>query len=404
MSSDSHGAPRRIYMDNSATSSPKPPGVLRAINDYATRLGASPGRGLYAEAREAGRLMQLCRQRINTLINGENPSHVVFTLNTSDALNMAIRGILRPGDHAITTALDHNSVLRSYNHLATHHGLKFTRVACDPQTGLIDPEDIRKAITPATKLIAVNHASNVAGTLQPIIEIGRIARDHGVTYLVDGAQSLGHVPVDVRAANIDLLAFPGHKGLLGPVGTGGLYIRPGIEKIMTTVREGGTGSRSDLDVQPDILPDRFEPGSHNTLGILGLSEGVQYILERGIDDIWAHEQSLCRTMIEALSDRAGMPGLKYFGPQGIKNRMGVFSVRIEGFESPQALADLLESRYGILTRAGIHCAPWAHETFGTRALGGMTRISFGPFLTREDVLYACDALSQICHEHAVGAR
>jgi cysteine desulfurase/selenocysteine lyase len=400
-------APRRIYMDNSATSSPKPPGVLRAINDYATRLGASPGRGMYAEAREAARLMNQCRQRINTLINGSNPSHVIFTLNTSDALNLAIRGVLRPGDHAITTALDHNSVLRSFNHLAMHHGLKTTRVACDPTTGLIEPADIRKAITPATKLIAVNHASNVMGTIQPIGEIGKIAREAGVTYLVDAAQSLGHVPLDVQAEMIDLLAFPGHKGLLGPVGTGGLYIRPGVEKIMTTVREGGTGSRSDLDVQPELLPDRFEPGSHNAMGILGLSEGVQYILEQGVENIWQHELSLCRTMLEALSDAgipgAGLPGLKLFGPSGIKNRLGVFSIRVEGLQ-PQALSDVLENRYGILTRSGIHCAPWAHETLGTRASGGTTRLSFGPFNSREEVVYAGDALAQICQEQVAGAR
>ncbi|MEX1017133.1 MAG: aminotransferase class V-fold PLP-dependent enzyme, partial [Phycisphaeraceae bacterium] len=258
--------PRRLYMDNAATSFPKPPGVLEAMTRFATELGASPGRGAYAEAREAGRLMHQCRERINSLIHGENPGHVIFTLNTTDALNMAIHGLVRPHsqhNHVITTALDHNSVLRPFNRLATCDGIEQTRIPCDPVTGLVDPGDIQKAITPRTCLIAVVHGSNVTGTLQPVAEIGAIAREHDVPFLVDAAQTLGHLPVDVQRDHIDLLAAPGHKGLLGPLGTGFLYIRPGLEKQMRTVREGGTGSVSEHDVQPDFMPDRFEPGSHN---------------------------------------------------------------------------------------------------------------------------------------------
>jgi cysteine desulfurase family protein len=393
-------------MDNAATSFPKPPAVHEAMMRFATQLGASPGRGAYAEAQEAGRLLFECRERINRLIHGESPRHVVFTLNTTDALNLAIRGVLRPGDHVVTSWLDHNSVLRPLNALAgqeSARGVEQTRVECDPLTGLVDPDDIRRAIRPNTRLIALVHGSNVSGTLQPIREVGRIARERDVAFLVDAAQTVGHVPLDVRADFIDLLAFPGHKGLLGPLGTGGLYIRPGLEDRMRTVREGGTGSISEQDTQPDFLPDRFEPGSHNAIGIIGLSEGVRWILERGVDKLWAHEQDLCRVMIEGLSDEAGLPGLTYFGPQGIRSRCGVFSVRLApgtGFDAPQALSDALESRYGILTRSGIHCAPLAHQTFSTHALGGMTRFSFGPFLTRQDVLYACDALAQICQEAA----
>ena len=387
-------------MDNAATSFPKPSAVHEAMTRFMTELGASPGRGAYSEAREAGRLLTQCRQRINTLIHGEKPEHIIFTLNTTDALNLAIRGLIQPGDHAITTWLDHNSVLRPFNALDKQIALEQTRVPCDPNTGRVDPDDIQRAIQPRTKLIAVVHGSNVTGTLQPIAQIGQMARQHDIPLLVDAAQTLGHIPIDVQADMIDLLAFPGHKGLLGPLGTGGLYIRPGIEKRMKTIREGGTGSLSESDTQPDFMPDRFEPGSHNAVGIIGLSEAVRWILEQTVEKLWRHEQSLIRTMIAGLTDHGTMPGLTYFGPQGIKDRCGVFSVRVEGIQDPQALSDLLEQEYGILTRSGIHCAPLAHQTFGTHALGGMTRLSFGPFLTTQDVQYACDALGQVCDPYA----
>ncbi len=397
---------RRLYLDNAATSFPKPSVVHQAMMQYATELGASPGRGGYAEVQEAARLMHQCRERINRLIGGTSPEHVVFTLNTTDSLNLAIRGTLLPhvragrGVHMVTTWLDHNSVLRPFNALCERWGIEQTRVRCDPSTGLVDPDDIRKAIRPETRLIAVVHGSNVTGTLQPVAQIGRIAREHEVPLLVDAAQTVGHVPVDVERDCIDLLAFPGHKGLLGPLGTGALYIRPGLDTQMESVREGGTGSISEQDTQPGFMPDRFECGSHNAIGIIGLSEGVNWILERGIDTVWAHERELIRTMVEGLSDTGDVPGLKLFGPQGVGHRCGVFSVRIEGMDKPQALSDLLERRYGILTRSGIHCAPLAHETFGTHDIEGMTRFSFGPFLVKQDIKYACDCLAQLCLEQA----
>ncbi len=389
----------RVYMDNAATSFPKPPSVHAAMTRYATELGASPGRGGYAESVESGRLLSVCRQRINTLINGENPDHVIFTLNCSDALNLGIKGAVRPGDHVITTQLDHNSILRPLNRLVADGVIEQTRVPVDPQTGLVGPDDIAKAIRPNTRMIALLHGSNVTGTMQDIEAIGRVAREHEVLYLVDAAQTLGHYPIDVQAVGIDLLAAPGHKGLLGPLGTGLLYIRPGVEKQMTTIREGGTGSVSEQDTQPELLPDRFEPGSHNTPGIVGLSEGVGYILKRGIEKMWAHEQALIKTMIESLTEWGQMPGFELFGPPTVKSRCGVFSVRVEGLE-PEALSGVLDSEYGVLTRSGLHCAPGAHDTLGTLARGGTTRFSFGPFLTTQDVKYACDALGQVCHRMA----
>ncbi len=391
----------RIYMDHAATSFPKPQEVIDAMVRYQTELGASPGRGAYAEAQESAAGMQVCRQRINTLLNGQSPDHVVFTLNTSDALNLAIRGLVRSGDHVVTTWLDHNSVLRPLNELEARGEITQTRVRCDPATGLVDPEDLRAAVTERTRLIACVHGSNVTGTLQPVRAIGAVARACGVPLLVDAAQTAGHVPIDVQADGIDLLAAPGHKGLLGPLGTGFLYIRPGVEKLMRTVREGGTGSRSDLDVQPEFMPDRFEPGSHNALGILGLSAGVKYILDRGVPALWAHEQTLVRAMIDGLRDAT--PGLTLYGPPGVADRCAVFSVRIAGIDDPLELAMWLEREYGLLTRAGIHCAPLAHRTIGTHAAGGTTRMSFGPFTTLEDVAHACDALAEICAAVGAGA-
>jgi len=390
----------RLYFDNAATSYPKPRAVLEAMQRYATELGASPGRGSYRESIEAGSLIARCRQRICSLINGQSHDHVIFTLNCTDALNHAIRGVVLADTtrkrHIITTELDHNSILRPFNALCRDDKVTQTRVPVDPKTGLVDPQQIDDAIRPETCLIATLHASNVTGTMQDIGAIGQIARRRGVLFLVDAAQSLGHYPIDVQEMNIDLLAAPGHKGLLGPLGTGVLYIRPDVELDMTTAREGGTGSVSEQDTQPEFMPDRFEAGSHNTIGIIGLSEGVNHILQRGVRNIWAHEQSLIKTMIESLTEWGEMPGLTLYGPQTVKDRCGVFSVGIDGLD-PHELSAILESEYGILTRSGLHCAPGAHATIGSTPRGGTTRLSFGPYLQPHDVKYAADALGQICH-------
>jgi cysteine desulfurase family protein len=394
---------RRIYLDNAATSFPKPPCVQEAMVRYATELGASPGRGAYAEAREAGELLYDCRVRINQLIHGESPDHVVFTLNTSDALNLAIHGLIHPRAkrrHIVTCHLDHNSVLRPFNTLVERGLATQTRVECDPITGRVDPDDIRRALQPDTGLVAIVHGSNVTGTLQPVHEIGRLCREHAVPFLVDAAQTAGHVPIDVQRDSIDLLAAPGHKGLLGPLGTGFLYLRPGMENQLETVREGGTGSVSELDVQPDFMPDRFEPGSHNALGLIGLHAALGWVLDQTVDKLWAHDRLLTQTMIDGLLDRDAMPGVRLVGPQGIKYRCGVFSFALEEpgltrFETPAALADALEQEFGILSRAGLHCAPLAHRTVGTHEAGGTVRLSFGPFVSPQDVKYACDALAHL---------
>lgn len=397
---------RRLYLDNAATSFPKPPCVHEAMLRYATEVGGTAGRGSYAEAREGGRVIRECRRRVCTLINGESADHVVFALNASDALNLAINGIVqqrlldRPGEpvHLVATEADHNSVLRPFNALRDV-GAEWTCVPCDPETGVVDPAAMERAIRPETALVAVLHASNVTGAVQPVAEIGAICRGRGVPFLVDAAQSLGHLPMDVRAMSIDLLAFPGHKGLLGPLGTGGLYLRPGMEALVRPMRVGGTGSQSEQDVHPTGMPDRYEPGSQNAVGLAGLGAAVKWILEQG-PALHEHERTLIREMLEglgaldALGEKPGRLGLRLLGPRSVEGRVGVFSLVHETL-SPHELAGVLEQEFGILARAGLHCAPRMHGALGTRGAGAL-RLSVGPFVTVEDVRFACRALGEVC--------
>lgn len=433
----------RLYLDNAATTFPKPRSVHEAMSRYATAIGASPGRGSYAESVEGGAIIARCRRRIAELFNAESAEHVVFTLNTSDALNLAIKGLVgrrqrrlverfgRGAEgpvHVVTTSMDHNSVLRPLNALASDvlgPRVEWTCVPADPVSGLVRAEDLRRAIRPETALVAAVHASNVTGVLQPVEAFGAVCREAGVPLLVDAAQTAGRVPIDMRAASIDLLAFPGHKGLLGPLGTGGLVLRPGMERQIDSVREGGTGSVSERDVQPAEMPDKYEPGSHNTVGLAGLLAGVEWVLERGARRVFEEEQSLVALTLASLlgggervrlSDGSlglgpAFPGLRLLGlgpsadtdvgggGRGASPRVGVFSYVHESLGAAE-LAAILESEYGVLTRAGIHCAPRAHETFGTLRAGGAVRMSYGPFVTPQDVRYALDALSRVCTEVA----
>ncbi len=388
---------RRLYMDNAATSFPKPKAVLEAMSRYTLELGASAGRGVYREAIETGALIAECRRQLCLLFRGGKAEHFIFTLNCSHGLNLAIKGLINganPG-HAICSDIDHNSVLRPFNKLAENGWLTQTRLPIDPVSGLLDPDDVRQAIRSETRLIVATQASNVSGTVQPIREIGAIAREHGIPFLVDAAQAVGHIPIDLEADNIDLLAAPGHKGLLGPLGTGFLYIRPGLEKLLSTLEEGGTGSVSEQDRQPEFLPDRYEAGSHNAIGIAGLLEGVKWIAGQTVEKLAEHDRTLSKVFLDKISQ---VEGLTYYGPRGLEHRTSVFSIRLKGFE-PYELSRLLEKEGGVLTRPGLHCAPMAHRSFGTLEVGGTTRFSFGPFLTASDVEFAGDLVAALSRSH-----
>ena len=395
--------PRR-YFDNAATSFPKPPAVAAAMSRYMAEVGAA-GRGGYAEARHSAALIRKCRERICKLINGESAEHVVFALNATDALNLAIKGAARgfarrtgKRPHVVITNMEHNSVLRPVNELAADGLLDVTKVNADPATGMVDPSDVARAVKPGmTAFVAINHASNVTGSVQAIEEIGpRVRASTGEAdrplFVVDASQSLGHWPVDVRAADIDLLAFPGHKGLLGPTGTGGLYIRPGVEQRLATFREGGTGSVSESELHPTMMPEKYEAGSHNTVGIVGLSEGVAWLLDRGVDAVRRHELDLLARLLESLHAMRD-DGVRVLGEAPIAQRVGVVSFTHAAY-SPAELATVLEAEFGILCRAGLHCAPLVHQMLGTAPPTGegAVRLSIGPFLTEADVRAAVGAI------------
>ncbi len=382
---------RRIYADNAATSFPKPPCVMDAVNAYASQLGASAGRGAYREAMETGELLAEGRRRIARMINGESSDTIVYAFNCSGALNMAIHGLLHRGSHVVASRMEHNSVLRPLHALMQSHDIRVTWIDADPTTGVVDLDAFINALTPDTKLACLNHASNVTGTLQDIARVGAACRKQGIPLLVDAAQTVGHVPIDVQALNVDLLAFPGHKAMLAPLGTGALYIRPGLEDKIAPHIQGGTGSVSDEPVQPSFLPDKFEPGSHNALGIAGWVAALKWLEDKTIDAVRAHDLELSHAFINQTAD---IDGLRIFGPTDPVARVSVFSVAIDGLE-PSELAALLETEFGILTRPGIHCAPFVHETLGTTAAGGTVRLSFGVFNTLDDIAHCTQALAEL---------
>ena len=383
---------KRIYMDNSATSFPKPDAVTDAMVAFARKCGASAGRGAYAEAKTCEQIIATARRRMAKLINAESPERIIFAMNCSEALTIVIRGLLNTTRkaHAITTAMEHNSVLRPLNALKRQRHLEPQFIPCDPVTGLLDPDDIKRAIRPDTKLIACVHVSNVTGTIQGIEQVVRIAREYEIPSLIDAAQSAGHLEIDVRELGADFVAFAGHKGLLGPLGTGVLYIRPGLEARLPTMKEGGTGTISEQPVQPQTTPDKYEIGSHNAIGLAGLSEGVSWLLKKGIDSIRRRDRELCEIFLGKIE---GVEHLTLYGPRDLDRRTGVFSVNVAGL-SPGELAQRLEKDFGLCTRSGVHCAPLAHKTIGTHP-AGTCRLSFGHFTTENEVTFAAEALMKI---------
>jgi len=379
-----------IYLDNAATSFPKPEPVYLALDKFARTQLANPGRSGHRMATEAERTLDDARHALNRFFNGEDPKRWVFTLNCTDALNIAIKGTVKPGDHVITSDLEHNSVSRPLRALEHRGVITLTRLASD--RGYIDPDDVRTALTPATSLVALTHASNVLGTVQPIEAIAPIVRAAGALFLVDAAQSAGVVPIDLRATPIDLLAFPGHKALYGPTGTGALYVGPRARP--RAWREGGTGGDSKSEFQPDLMPYFLEGGTPNVLGVAGLAAGIAWVAERGTEASRRHEVDLLQRVVDWVE--ASPDGWKVAGRWDPATHVGALSLIVpdpDVFPS-QDLAIALDSSFGIAVRAGLHCAPYAHRALGTFP-DGTLRLSPGPFNTAGEVDAFLLALTEI---------
>ncbi len=378
-----------IYFDNSATSWPKPPGVKAAMAGFLDEIGANPGRSGHSRSIEAARTLYDAREALAGLFNVRDPLRIVFTLNATDALNLALKGLLRPGDHVITSSVEHNSVMRPLRNLE-RSGVEVTIVPCS-EKGSLDPFDLEKQIRPRTRLVVLSHASNVVGTLLPIREVGQITRRSGLFFLVDAAQTAGVYPIDAERDGIDLLAFTGHKSLYGPQGTGGLVIGERVrEKEMIPLRQGGTGSRSEFEDQPEFLPDRFESGTPNGVGIAGLLAGLQFIKEKGIENLRRQETELIKRLADGLRKVAGV---RLYGPENGEDRIAAISFTMEGF-SPSEIALRLDREFGVLCRPGLHCSPSAHRTIRTFP-EGTVRFSLGAFNTPEEIEAALHAISVI---------
>ncbi|MGD8240832.1 MAG: aminotransferase class V-fold PLP-dependent enzyme [Armatimonadota bacterium] len=379
-----------IYLDNAATSFPKAPGVVEAVTECLTRVAGNPQRSGHAPSLQASRLVYSTRERLARLFNAADSSRIAFTPNATDALNTALRGMLRPGDHVVTTSIEHNAVARPLRALEAD-GVELTRVQC-ASTGELDVEEFATELRDDTKLAVVVHASNILGTILPIADLSAAAHEKSIPLLVDASQTAGHLPIDVQADGIALLAFTGHKGLLGPQGTGGLYLAEGID--IDPLRRGGTGSRSGSDVQPDFLPDRFEGGTLNTPGIAGLGAALEYIASEGLDRLRAHEIELTAVLLDGLG---GADGITVYGMPDAAARVGLVAFNI-GDLDPAEVADRLESAHGIISRPGLHCAPWAHATMGTLERGAV-RLSVSPFTQPSQVEQAVDAARELAREH-----
>ena len=377
-----------IYLDNASTSFPKAPNVASAMADYITNRGININRGSYALAYDVEDIIYTTRQRLNTLFNGHDPSHVIFTQNVTMSLNMVIKGLLKSGDHVLVSSMEHNAVMRPLTQLLDK-GITFDIIPCD-KMGSIQLESMDSLIRPNTVALIINHASNVCGTIQPLESIGSICKTHNLQFIVDAAQTAGVIPIDVKACHIDALCFTGHKGLLGPQGIGGIILTKEMAQTLTPLIAGGTGSFSHLETMPTHMPDAFEAGTLNLPGIIGLNEGLAYIESQGMENIHNHELALTQSFLEGLQS---IDGINIVGKQNIQDRTAVVSITIDGMD-PASIAYELESNYHIMTRVGLHCAPRAHQTLETYP-EGTVRFSFGYANTHKDVETALSALHRI---------
>jgi cysteine desulfurase family protein len=383
-----------IYFDNAATSWPKPPAVSAAVREHLTEAGGNPGRSGHRMSVAAARIVEGAREALAELLNASDPSRIVFTHNATHALNLALYGLLRPGHHVVTTSVEHNSVMRPLRHLETL-GVELTVVSCSHE-GTLDVDAVDRALRPTTRLLVTTHGSNVLGTIMPITALAALARKRHVPYLVDASQTAGAIPIDVGETQVDLLAFTGHKGLLGPTGTGGLYVREDI--ALAPLIRCCTGSESAYEIQPAFLPDVHESGTLNVTGIAGLAAGVRFLLDVGIEAVQAHERKLVGQFLDEASEVAG---LTVFGPRDVSQRCGLVSFNIAG-AMPSEVGLILDQSFGVMARTGLHCAPSAHQTLGTFP-AGTVRFGFGWFNTASEVEAAVEALRAIAAWTTKGA-
>lgn len=380
----------RIYLDNAATSWPKPEAVYQAVDRFQREIGASSGRGTYHNGIEAQRVVAEARAGCARLLGIADSRNLIFTSNGTASLNLALHGLLKPGDHVVTTVCEHNSVLRPLQCRVARHEIEITYVGCDAR-GYVEPKEISQAIRPNTRLVAITHASNVTGALQPIAEITDIAHDTGSYVLLDAAQTAGSVPVEVASLNIDMLACGGHKGLLGPLGTGLLYLRPGLEGEISPHIQGGTGGSSLSASHPEQLPEKFEAGSLNVPALAGLGAAISFLASETIEAVQTHHFELTQRLIEGLSR---IPTIQLYGPAASEPRVGVVSFSVEGYD-PQEFAAALDASCSIECRAGLHCAPLMHKTLGTAPAGGLVRFSPGWSTTVAEIDLALEAVTAL---------
>ena len=378
---------KTTYLDHGATSFPKPECVYQVIESFMRECGGSPGRGSHRKAREADAVVLETRRALAGLLGVTNPERIVLTGNATESLNLAILGIVKPGDHVVLTDLEHNAVARPLWRLRDTLGVRISVVESSAE-GFIDPAAVARAIKRDTHLVCCTHVNNVLGTIQPVEEIAELAGRRQVPLLVDASQSAGLVPIDVEAMGIDLLAFTGHKALLGHPGTGGLYVREGLS--IEPLKFGGTGVRSESLVQPDSMPEGYEAGTANAFGIAGLGAAVGYVTARGVESIRAHEVSLNELFMESLG---AIPGATVYGPSSTARKVGITSLNLDGLD-PIDVGRLLDRRFGVLVRTGLHCSALTHTKLRTQNRGAI-RFSFGYSSTQGDVVCALEALRQI---------
>lgn len=380
---------KKIYLDNAASSQKKPATVLKAMTDYLSNIGCSPGRGGYDCSLKAGRIVLETRLAIAELFNVPSPEQIIFTHNITHALNYAIKGLVKTGEHVITTSMEHNSVIRPLKSLEKEHKIEVSYLKCNRQ-GLLDPQELEQAIKDNTKIVVLTQASNVTGSLMPIARLASIARQKGLSLILDTAQTAGLYEIDFTELAIDVLCFTGHKSLMGPTGTGGFALTKKTAAQMSPLIEGGTGSISDQEYQPDFLPDKFESGTLNTVGLAGLKAGVEFIRKAGLTKIREHELSLTGRLLAGLEK---IRKIQVHGPKDISLQTPTISISVAGFDLGE-LSYILDQRYGIMTRSGLHCAPLAHKTIGTFPEGTL-RFSIGYDNTVAEIDYVLKSLREI---------